>query len=289
MASPEAIHFLGEDGVALRGWLYVPDAPLPRPAITMAHGFGATCAHHLDGFARSFSDAGFVVLMHDHRGFGASDGQPRSDVDPWRQIADWRRAISFLQAHPAVDESRIGLWGTSFAGGHALVLGATDPRIKAVVSQVPTISGYEQSRRRIPPDDQARIARLWADDDRRSHAGHGPAIQSVVSTDLAQPAVYRSPDAHAFYVQVSPQPLNWDNTVTVRSSRAAAMYEPGQWVSRVSPTPLLMIVALQDTVTLTDTALGAYERAAPQEARHVHRRPLRRLHPSLPPSQLRRP
>ena len=39
------------------------------------------------------------------------------------------------------------------------------------------------------------------------------------------------------------------------------MYEPGAWVSRVSPTPLMMIVALADTITITDLALAAYERA----------------------------
>src|SRR5262249_48005904 len=68
------------------------------------------------------------------------------------QIADWRRAISFLEAHPAVDADRIGLWGTSYAGGHAIVLGATDRRLKAVVAQVPTISGYQQGLRRVPPE-----------------------------------------------------------------------------------------------------------------------------------------
>jgi hypothetical protein len=39
------------------------------------------------------------------------------------------------------------------------------------------------------------------------------------------------------------------------------MYEPGTWVSRVSPTPLLMIVGLHDTITVTDLALSAYEQA----------------------------
>jgi fermentation-respiration switch protein FrsA (DUF1100 family) len=39
------------------------------------------------------------------------------------------------------------------------------------------------------------------------------------------------------------------------------MYEPGTWISRVSPTPLLLIVALSDTITVTDLALTAYERA----------------------------
>ena len=39
------------------------------------------------------------------------------------------------------------------------------------------------------------------------------------------------------------------------------MYEPGIWVPRVSPTPLLIVVALSDTVTVTDLALAAYHRA----------------------------
>ena len=39
------------------------------------------------------------------------------------------------------------------------------------------------------------------------------------------------------------------------------MYEPGAWISRVSPTPLLMVVAGSDTITVTDLALAAYERA----------------------------
>lgn len=90
-----------------------------------------------------------MVLLHDHRGFGASDGEIRHDIDPWQQIADWRYAISYLESLPEVDPGRIGLWGTSYAGGHAIVLGATDRRLRAVVAQVPTISGYEQGLRRI--------------------------------------------------------------------------------------------------------------------------------------------
>jgi fermentation-respiration switch protein FrsA (DUF1100 family) len=39
------------------------------------------------------------------------------------------------------------------------------------------------------------------------------------------------------------------------------MYEPGQWIARVSPTPLLMVAATHDTITLTDLELAAYEHA----------------------------
>jgi fermentation-respiration switch protein FrsA (DUF1100 family) len=254
------VEFPVEGGVMLRGWLFVPDGAGPHPAITMAHGFAGVKEHGLERFARLFADAGFVVLVHDHRGFGASDGSPRFDVDPWVQIADWRRAISFLENHPAVDPDRIGLWGSSYAGGHAIVLGATDRRLRAVVAQVPTISGYEQSLRRVAPDQVAALEAAFIDDERRQFRGEPPATQAVVSSDPATPAAYRSEDAVAFYTQPAPEGV-WENVMTVRSSRAARMYEPGTWISRVSPTPLLMVVGLTDVITLTDLALAAYERA----------------------------
>ncbi|MDH6198323.1 fermentation-respiration switch protein FrsA (DUF1100 family) [Mycobacterium frederiksbergense] len=260
MVSRDDIEFRAEGGVTLRGWLFHPDGPGPHPAITMAHGFAGVKEHGLERFARRFAEAGFVVLVHDHRGFGASDGLPRFDVDPWVQIADWRRAISFLESHPAVDPERIGLCGSSYAGGHAIVLGATDRRLRAVVAQVPTISGYQQSLRRVPPDQVAALEAGFADDDRAQFRGEPPALQAVVGDDPGVPAAYRSPDAIAFYQQPVPDGV-WRNVMTVRSARAARMYEPGTWIDRVSPTPLLMIVGLHDTVTVTDLALAAYQRA----------------------------
>jgi hypothetical protein len=254
------VEFAAEGGVTLRGWLFIPDGPAPHPAITMAHGFAGVKEHGLERFAREFAAAGFVALVHDHRGFGASGGTPRFDVDPWVQIADWRRAISFLESHPAVDADRIGLWGSSYAGGHAIVLGATDRRLRAVVAQVPTISGYQQSLRRVAPDLVPTLEAAFADDERNQFHGAPPATQAVVSADLSIPASYRAPDAIAFYSQPAPEGV-WENTVTVRSTRAARMYEPGTWISRVSPTPLLMIAGLRDAITLTDQALGAYEQA----------------------------
>jgi uncharacterized protein len=260
MVQRQDVEFAVEGGVTLRGWLFVPDAPGLHPGITMAHGFAGVKEHGLERFARAFADAGFAVLVHDHRGFGASGGSPRFDVDPWVQIADWRRAISFLESHPAVDPDRIGLWGTSYAGGHAIVLGATDRRLRAVVAQVPTISGYQQSLRRVPPDQVPALEARFIDDERRQYHGEPPATQAVVSPDPAVPAAYRAEDAIAFYNQPVPERA-WENIVTIRSTRASRNYEPGTWISRVSPTPLLMIVGLHDSITVADLALDAYERA----------------------------
>jgi fermentation-respiration switch protein FrsA (DUF1100 family) len=260
MIQRKDIQFEADGGVTLRGWLFLPDGPGPHPAITMAHGYAGVKEHGLEPFAQAFAENGFVVLVHDHRGFGASDGQPRQDVDPWRQIADWRRAISFLESLPEVDPERIGLWGTSYAGGHAIVLGATDRRLRAVVSQVPTISGFEQGRRRIAPEAVAALEENFSEDERAQLRGETPRTLAIVNSDPAVPASYRTQEAIDFYLQPKPDGV-WENEVTVRSTRAARMYEPGIWVNRVSPTPLLMVVALNDTVTVTDLALSAYERA----------------------------
>lgn len=254
------VAFDADDGITLRGWLFLPDGPGPHPAVTMAHGYAGVREHGLEPYARAFADNGFVVLLHDHRNFGASDGGPRHDIDPWRQVADWRRAISYLESLPEVDPRRIGLWGTSYAGGHALVLGATDRRLRSVVAQVPTISGYEQGLRRVAPGAVAALEEAFADDERAQFHGEAPRYQAVVSADPTEPASYRAQDAIDFYLQPLPDGV-WENRATVRSNRAARMYEPGNWISRISPTPLLLVVALDDTVTVTDLALSAYERA----------------------------
>jgi cephalosporin-C deacetylase-like acetyl esterase len=260
MTERRDVEFEAEGGVTLRGWLLVPDGPGPHPAITMAHGYAGVKEHGVERFARAFAEDGFAVLLHDHRSFGASGGEPRQDVDPWRQIADWRRAISFLESRPEIDAQRIGLWGTSYAGGHAIVLGATDRRLRCVVAQVPTISGYQQGLRRIAPDGVAALEEAFAEDERAQSRGEPPGYQAIVSADPAVPAADRAPDAIDFYIKPIPEGI-WENTVTVRSTRAARMYEPGVWIGRVSPTPLLMVVALNDTITLSDLALAAYERA----------------------------
>ncbi|MEV5775293.1 CocE/NonD family hydrolase [Streptomyces antimycoticus] len=137
--------------------------------------------------AATFAEAGFVALVHDHRTFGASDGTPRQDIDPWRQIEDWRRAITYLESRPEVDADRIGLWGSSYAGGHAIVLGATDRRLKAVVAQVPTISGFEQSRRRVTPDNIVALDAVLDADERAQLAGEAPRTQALSAPTRPSP------------------------------------------------------------------------------------------------------
>lgn len=269
MFSKEDVRIPAEGGIELAAWLYVPEGrEIPLPAITMAHGFGGTRYHGIEPIAQAFVRAGFVVLLHDHRGFGDSGGLPRQDINPWQQIADWRRAVSWLQDRPEVDEERVGLWGTSYAGGHAIVMGATDRRLKAVVSQVPTIDGHIAGQRRVAPDTTAALEARFAADERAQLRGEPPALQQIVSEDSDMPSNYRAPDVVSFYLQPIP-PGVWENQVTVRSIRLSRMYSPGDYIDRVSPTPLMLLVAEDDTVAVTDLALKAYERALQPKALRI--------------------
>ena len=257
MSSTREEHWVPADGgIGLHAWVFRPGS-IPdgdgAPAITMAHGFAGLKDQGLTPFAERFARAGFVVIVHDHRGFGLSGGWPRCDVDPWRQIYDWRRVITYLRELDGVDASRIGIWGTSFAGGHAMVLGGSDRRIKAVVAQVPTVSGYEQARRRLPSEDWLARQQGYNEDEAAQLHGAEPARVAVNSTDPSEPAVYHDPDWDAFDQQFTLRPpLAYDKKVTVRSMLKAQSYDPGIWAERISPTPFLMIIGAKDTVIHAD-------------------------------------
>jgi dipeptidyl aminopeptidase/acylaminoacyl peptidase len=60
----------------------------------------------------------------------------RELVDPFDQQEDIEVAISYVHGESMVDKNRLGIWGTSFGGGHAIFRAAHDRRIACVVAQV---------------------------------------------------------------------------------------------------------------------------------------------------------
>jgi len=64
------IEFRSEDGVALRGWHYMPERSRRAPTIVMAHGYSAVKEMYLDRFAETFVEAGLGAIVFDNRNFG---------------------------------------------------------------------------------------------------------------------------------------------------------------------------------------------------------------------------
>jgi fermentation-respiration switch protein FrsA (DUF1100 family) len=257
------VEFRTGDGVILRGWHYRPESGSgPRPTIVMAHGFSAVKEMYLDRFAEAFTSAGLAALVFDNRNFGASDGAPRFEIDPWQQIADYRDAITYALTRSETDGARIGVWGSSYSGAHVLVLGASDRRIRCVAAQVPLISGHRNARRLIRADVIAAVEGMCADDRLNRYRGEPPAMLPVVSEDPAGPAALPTPDSWQWFTETGKaRAPAWRNEVTLRSVELFMAYEPGAYIELISPTPLLLVVALGDHLTVADEALAAYERA----------------------------
>ena len=257
------IEFKTEDGVILRGWLYSPDdARSSVPTVVMAHGFSALKENYLDSYGEVFAASGLGVLIFDNRNFGASDGEPRQEIDPWQQVRDYRDAITYASSLSEVDESRIGVWGSSYSGAHVLVLGAIDRRVKCVASQVPLISGHRNARRLIRADIIAAVQDMFNTDRKARFAGEAPGMIAVVSDDPNVPCALPTPDSYEWFTETAQtRASDWRNEVTLRSVEMFMEYEPGIYIEYISPIPLLMVVAAQDHLTVADEAIAAYERA----------------------------
>lgn len=147
------------EGVRLTAELYSLKSAAGKslPTIIMSHGWGGTVAN-LRREALDFAHAGYLVIAFDYRGWGASDSRViltspapakkdgnkftaevleiREVVDPLEQTQDIFNVIHWAMGEPQVDKNRLGLWGSSYSGGHVVYVAAHDPRVKCIVSQV---------------------------------------------------------------------------------------------------------------------------------------------------------
>lgn len=257
------IEFKAGDGVTLRGWHFVPDgASSPVPTIVMSHGFSAVKEMYLDKYAERFAQDGIGSIVYDNRNFGASDGEPRQEIDPWKQVNDYRDAITFAETLSDVKNDAIGIFGSSYSGGHVLTVGAIDKRVKAVVSQVPLASGHRNARRIVRADKIAGFQDMFNEDRRARARGEAPAMVPVVDEDPDAPSALPTPDSYEWFMKGHKERApSWKNEVTLRSVEMFTEYEPIAYMPFISPTPLLMIVALGDHLTIASMALEAYEKA----------------------------
>ena len=254
---------INAEGCRLAGWLYLPDDfTAPVPAVVMAHGFSAVKEMFLDAYAERFNRAGLAAIVFDHRGFGASEGTPRQEIDPVAQVRDYRHALTYATTLPEVNAQRLGVWGSSYSGGHALVLGWTDRRVKCVVAQAPLVTGYRNVQRLVRADVAPGLRAMCNADRAARFAGAAPTLIPVVANDPAVPAALPGAESWAWFTETAKaRAPAWRNEVTLRSFEMLMEYDPGAHIERISPTPLLMIVARNDTLAVADEALAAYARA----------------------------
>lgn len=187
------------EGSRLAGEVFLAkNAPVGRrPTVIMSHGWGGSAAL-LRPDAVAFARAGFLVITFDYRGWGASEGRVilthpapagrkngvftaevreiREVVDPLDQVNDLFNAVHWAQGEDRVDPARLGLWGSSYSGGHVVYAAAGDHRVKAIVSQVAALD----SRFLVAKGDQLGVTYKEATDRARGAIGYPPPGARVV-------------------------------------------------------------------------------------------------------------
>jgi pimeloyl-ACP methyl ester carboxylesterase len=232
-------------GASLRGWLFRPPAA-HAPVVVMAHGFSATRSMTTDKYAEAFCSKGFAVLLYDHRGFGASGGEPRVETNPWTQTRGYIDAVEFISSADGIDPDRIAIWGDSLSGGVACVAAAIDPRIRAVVVQVPAFG------EKLPPPDSEgkrfeilRKTALSRDVLNYGRPTLGPV--PVVSADqVRQPSALKPLSAFHWFIEYGGRVgSGWVNDVTVALGETPIPWQPGLCGPHID-VPVLMIVSPED-------------------------------------------
>jgi len=262
----EDIAFKTSDNVTLRGWFYTPEASstTPLPCLVISHGFAALKEMSLDTMAAHFtSSLPISCLVYDQRGYGASDNHPsapRLEIIPSLQCSDISDAITYAQGREDVNKEKIGIWGTALSGGHVLWVGAADRRVKAVLSQVPMVNGWENFHHLTTPDSLAGLNHLFQEDRLARAAGKAAATIPVFDPDPLATSALKITEAQEWFGEWAKK-IDLKNEVTVKTMEAFRSYNPSSNIHHISPTPLLMTIVENDALMPTDLALTAYAKA----------------------------
>jgi len=249
-------------GITCRGWFYTPEKGKgPFPVVIMAGGWCYVKEIVMPHYVDSIVKEGAAALIFDYRSFGGSDGEPRQHADPNMQIEDYKSAIDFVQTLPEVDPDRVGIWGISYSGGHVLIVGATDPRVKCIVSNVAVTDGYVNMKRAHGELQFTKLMDTIMEDRKNrfedeSKRGYLPmSAMDPIKTLCTWPF----PDVFEIFnrIKETEAPAH-EHQNTVESVELLLSYNVFPYVKRILNTPTLMVVAEADDHTPWDLDIEAY-------------------------------
>jgi fermentation-respiration switch protein FrsA (DUF1100 family) len=224
----------------------------------MGHGFSGTRELRLDAYAERFVQAGLAALVFDYRNFGASAGEPRQLLDIRRQHQDYQSALAYVRGLDWVDADRVALFGTSFAGGHVLAVGARDGRVAAIVSQCPFTDGLATLPTLGVANGVKGIA-AGLRDQFRAWLRRPPYYMAAVG-EPGTLAAMATPDSKPGFEALVPSDSRWQNQVAARIVLRIGTYRPGRRAPFIS-CPVLACVCDRDSLTPADRTVQLLAKA----------------------------
>jgi hypothetical protein len=143
----------------------------------------------------------------------------------------------------------MALWGTSLSGGHVIAVAADDPRIAAVVAQVPLIDARRTGRttrqrlRRALSRSALKLFAAAGRDALRAVRGRPPYLARVVGLP-GDAAVFTDPQVAAIFAELGGEAAGWRNAFAPRFLFGLPRYRAG--TAQRLQMPLLVGVADDD-------------------------------------------
>ena len=145
----------------------------------------------------------------------SSDGEPRLEVNPWVQARGYVDALRFIESVPWIDVDRVALWGDSYSGPQAMIVGAVDDRPAAVIAQVPAIGAHPP-----PTDLDGALFSTMADTLLYGDVSGGPEhttgpLPVVSANQLSTPSLLKPIQAYRWFIEYGERPgTKWENLTT---------------------------------------------------------------------------
>ncbi|KAB8235950.1 alpha/beta hydrolase [Aspergillus alliaceus] len=244
------------------GWLYPSQtftASNPGAAIVLAHGLGGTKELKLDVYADKFNQMGYTCVVFDYRCNGASEGLPRGLIDWNQQQDDWRSAIKYTRQLENVDPDQVGIFGTSFSGGHVMQIAATDKRIRAVICQCPFTDGWQSSlcasTTTIPKLAGLGFLDLLFGTDKHP-------INISLFGKPGEAAFLNAPDVLSTFMPLVPEGFPFQKKAPARLALKLPFLRPGSYASTIE-CPILFAICGNDSVAPADVTM-AYAKETPK-------------------------
>jgi uncharacterized protein len=235
-------------GLTCKGWFYRPDGVTEdRPVVVLCHGMGGVKEFVVAPFAEEWMKRGYCAFAFDYRHTGASEGEPRGRIHPSLHHDDIRAAITVASRQEGVDPSKIILWGASYGGSHAIVVGALDPRVKAVIILVSGL-GPKQLIARIGRDGWETVKQRLTDEFIERFDGGEEGLIPLVAPP-GEPCLLPQPENYPWFMRNTERAPNWLNGITQESVLRGMEYDASAYIDLIAPRPLLMFVGENDTMS----------------------------------------
>lgn len=193
-----------------------------------------------------FQEKGVTAMAFDPRTIGESDGIPRNDTNPHKQIEDFHDALTYMKSLPMVDPQRIGVWGYSLSAVVALAAAAMDKRVKFVIAMCPaTVFEFPNARQLLKKAIQDRESQM-----KGNKPLYIPTFSRTGLTPTGTTQAWNAHDIMKLEKMLEDGRVNGVNpSATIQTYYRVPFWEPLSIIKYLEGTPSLVLTPENDSIS----------------------------------------